>query len=97
MKSSPLVIIVPLLIVLIVVGGVFGAKYYNESQKMKTVVVNPTPVPLPLKQVPTGKPNVGFSDIQSTKPVSDLRQVLESTQDSGTSDLDSLAADASAL
>lgn len=96
MKSSKLVIIVPILIVSLVVLGVFGIKYTTQL-KPKKAVVNPTPAALPSLKEPTGKPQVGFDKIQSTKPVSDLRKELDASKDSGTSDIDSLAADASAL
>lgn len=96
MKSSKLVIIVPLLVASLVVLGVFGVKYVTQSGA-KTAVANPTPATLPLLKEPTGKPQVGFDKIQSTKPVSDLRKELDASKDSGTSDIDSLAADASAL
>lgn len=96
MKSSPLVVIVPLIIALIVITGVVGVKYVTESQQ-KAVVVIPTPASLPSLQEPTGKPQVGFDNLQNTEPVSDLRKALESTKDTDTSDIDSLQAAASLL
>lgn len=98
MKSSPLVIIVPLLIASIVVGGVVVSKYMFSAAK-EDVVGNgsPTPAGIPPLYVPTGKPQVGFEVIQPMSPVSDLRQSLQTTEDDGMTEFDSLMSEASTL
>jgi len=96
MKSSPFVIIIPVVVALLVVGGVIGFTYISAPAKQTTLVgALPTPAIPKLRDV--GKPQVGFDTIQSTQPVSDLRKALESAEDTGFSDLETLAADAAAL
>lgn len=98
MKSSPYVIIVPLVIALLIVGSVLVLKYMSPvSQETKAALVSPTPAGFPVLHVPTGKPSAGFEAIQPVSPVSDLRQSLQTTEDEGLPEFDSLTSDASKL
>jgi len=96
-KSSPLVIIIPLIIALLVVGSVFIVRYFSPVPIESQAATNPTPASYPSLVVPTGKPEVGFSEIQSTTPVSDLRLELSGASDSSVTDLDALEKEASSL
>lgn len=97
MKSSPFVIIIPVVVALLVVLGVVGFAYISAAPAKQAAVTGILPTPAIPKLREAGKPQVGFDTIQSTQPVSDLRKALESAGDGGFSDLDSLAADAAAL
>lgn len=97
-KSSPLALIIPLIIALLIVGSVFIARYFSPVPKTsQAAVVMPTPGSLPKLSVPTGKPDVGFSLIQPIEPVSDLRQALDGAKADDTSEFDSLEKEASSL
>jgi len=92
-----LVIIIPLVIAVIIVASVVIVRYFSPVPKESQAAPNPTPANFPPLIVPTGKPVVGFDQLQSTTPVSDLRQELIDASDSGSSDLDSLGQEASTL
>lgn len=98
-KSSSLVVIIPLVLAALVVGGVLAAKYAFPVTKESAMSANvsPTPAGIPSLHVPTGKPQAGFGAIQPVSPVSDLRQSLQTTGDEGLSEFDSLISDASKL
>lgn len=97
MKSSPLVIIVPFIIALLVVGSVIAVRYFSPVPQESQAVANPTPATFPSLIVPSGKPEVGFEQMQPIAPVSDLRQAFEDASDPGTSELDAVKQEASSL
>lgn len=97
MKSSPLVLIIPLLIAALIVGSVLVVRYLSPVPTESRAAANPIPASYPALFIPTGKPEVGFSQIQGTQPVSDLRASLESASDSGSLEFDSLEKEASSL
>ncbi len=98
MKSSPFVIIVPLAIAGVVVASVFIIRTMAPLQtESKAAAISPTPADFPDVFVPTGKPQAGFEQLQPVAPVSELRQTLESTDDSDGTEFDSLSSDAAQL
>lgn len=97
MKSSPLVIIIPLIIAALIVGSVFVVRYMSPQPLESRAAAQPTPASFPKLQVPTGVPEVGFGQLQPVAPVSDLRVSLENVQDDGMGEFDSLASEAAQL
>lgn len=96
-KSSPFVLIIPLIIAIIVAVSVVVVRYFSPVPQENKAAPNPTPENIPPLIVPTSKPVVGFDQMQSTTPVSDLRDSLNQAADSGTSELDSLSQEAASL
>ena len=96
-KSSVMVIVIPLLITAIIVGSVFVVRYFSPVPEESRAAPNPVPSVFPELIVPTGKPEVGFDDLQPVAPVSDLRQEFEDTTDATGSGLEELESDASGL
>ena len=98
MKSSPFVIIVPLIIAGVVVVSVLIIRTMSPLQtESKAALISPTPANYPKLHVPTGKPEVGFDQIQPVAPVSDLRASLENVADSDLLEFDNLASEAAQL
>ena len=97
MKSSPLVIIVPLIIAALIVGSVLVVRYISPQPLESRAAARPTPASYPKLQVPTGVPDVGFGQLQPVAPVSDLRASLEDVNDDGMGEFDALASDAAKL
>ncbi len=96
-KSSPLVVIIPLIIALLIIASVLIVRYFSPVPEESRAAANPTPVSFPRVGVPTSKPIVGFEEVQSTTPVSDLRDSFNQASDGGTAVLDSLEQEASSL
>lgn len=98
MKSSPFVIIVPLIIAGVIVASVLIIRTMSPLQtESKAALISPTPANYPKLHVPTGKPEVGFDQIQPVAPVSDLRDTLEKASDSSLEEFDALASEAAQL
>lgn len=101
-KSSPLVIIIPLFVVIVVIGGALGYYAYvgkaNQS-KESGVISPPSAVPKLSGEVGT-KPNQGFAVPTPTpKYTSDLSTALQPIvqDDGGVLDFSTLAADIAKL
>ncbi len=98
-KSSPLVYILPILIAMGIVAGVIAVRYFSpvpsESKAVRST--ESTSAALPRLKVPTGVPVVGFDSVQSTEPVSDLRQTYEAARDSVAEDFETLEKDINAF
>jgi hypothetical protein len=95
-KSSLWVVIIPLLIALLVIGSVVVVRYFSPVPETSQAA-NPTPASYPALVVPTGKPEVGFDEMQPIAPVSDLRQEYNDASDSSQSEIDALEQEASSL
>ncbi len=95
-KSSLWVIIIPIFIALLIVGSVFTVRYFSPVPETSQAA-NPTPASYPSLVVPSGKPEVGFEQMQPIAPVSDLRQELNDASDSSQSELEALEQGATSL
>lgn len=95
-KSSIWVVIIPLIIALLVIGSVFVVRSFSPVPETSQAA-NPTPASYPSLVVPTGKPEVGFDQVQPIAPVSDLRQEFNGASDSSQTQLDALEQEATSL
>lgn len=98
-SSSPLVIMIPLIVISLIIGGVFVYKALTSASTSQQVVLPSKASPVaPGLTGQAGKPTVGFDKLQAANPVSDLRQEFDSSStDAGITDLDSLQTQASTL
>lgn len=93
MKSSILVIIVPIAIATLVTGSVLVMRYLSPVPRASEATLDRTSTVsaiVPSLTVPTGVPIVGFDKIQSTEPVSDLRQAFVAARDTVAEDFQDL-------
>lgn len=96
-RSSPLVIVIPLVVIFVVVGLVFVMRI--KSKASEPVVTPPTLVVPTLKETAVGKPTNGFSVTTGVaSPVSDLEADINgSAPVNDEKDIQSLQAEASSL
>jgi len=97
-KSSILVITIPLVIVGCVIAAIVVLRVMSTKQSVPAAPVTTAPAVIPPLSTSSGKPTVGFGNLQQANPVSDLQQQYDaSTDDGGTSGLDALQQQASSL
>lgn len=98
-KSSPLVIIIPLIVALLVVGSVVVVKYFSPVPKESKAATEPAPTPaeIPSFSGESGTPSSGFDEVGPSSPVSDLRNELDASADSGDADINLLEEEANSL
>jgi len=98
-KSSPLVIIIPLIVALLVVGSVAVVKYFSPVPKESKAATEPMPTPaeIPAFTGEAGAPSSGFDEVEPSSPVSDLRNELDASVDSGDTDINLLEEEANSL
>jgi len=102
-KGFSLILIIPIIILVLAIGGVFVYKLYSDGTKAKA---SETPV---IKTIPTlqgakGKPSAGYGAIKGptikvtpTPTAVDLETLLNETEDTGETDLKAIDASAAQL
>lgn len=98
-KSSPLVIVIPLIIALIVVGSVAVVKYLSPVPKESKAATQTGTISseIPSFSGSAGSPAAGFDALQQANPVSDLEEDLNASKDSGDSEINDLEKEADSL